>query len=49
MWWVVPGMLLILWLLGFSMNAGGGFVHAMLMIAIVVLLFNRVGGRRSSA
>ena len=45
----LPGMLLILWLLGFSMRVGGGYLHAMLVIAIIVLLFNLISGRHSSA
>jgi hypothetical protein len=42
-------VLLVLWLLGFSMNFGGGLIHVLLVIAIVVFLFNLISGRRSSA
>ncbi len=49
MWWTVSGTLLVLWLLGFSMRAGGSIIHAMLVIAIVVFLFNQINGRRYSA
>ena len=49
MLWTLVGILLVLWLLGFSMNVGGGLVHALLVIAVVVFLFNLLSGRRSSA
>jgi hypothetical protein len=40
-------ILLVLWLLGFSMHVGGGLIHALLVIAAVVFLFNLFSGRRS--
>jgi hypothetical protein len=49
MLWTIAGVLLVLWLLGFSMHVGGGLIHALLVIAIVVFLFNLISGRRSSA
>lgn len=49
MLWTVVGVLLVLWLLGFSMHVGGGLIHALLVIAVVVFLFNVITGRRSSA
>jgi hypothetical protein len=49
MLWTIAGILLVLWLLGFSMHIGGGLIHALLVIAIVVFLFNLLSGRRSSA
>ena len=47
MLYTILGVLIVLWLLGFSMNVGGGFIHALLVIAAVVLLFNFFSGRRS--
>jgi hypothetical protein len=49
MLWTIAGVLLVLWLLGFSMHVGGGLIHALLVIAILVFLFNVISGRRSSA
>jgi hypothetical protein len=49
MLWTIAGILLVLWLLGFSMHVGGGLIHALLVIAIVVFLFNLFSRRRSSA
>jgi len=48
MLWTIVGILLVLWLLGFSMHMGGGLIHALLVIAIVVFVFNLFSGRRSS-
>jgi Family of unknown function (DUF5670) len=35
-----------MWLVGFSLNVGGGLIHLLLLVALVVLLFNFLGGRR---
>lgn len=48
MLYTIVGILLILWLLGFSMNVGGGLIHALLVIAVVVFAFNLISGRRSA-
>jgi Family of unknown function (DUF5670) len=47
MLYTIVAVLLVLWLLGFSMHVGGGLVHALLVIAAVVFLFNLISGRRS--
>ena len=49
MLWTAVVVLFVLWLLGFSMHVGGGLIHALLVIALVVFIFNLVSGRRSSA
>jgi len=49
MLWTVVAVLIVLWLLGFSMHVGGGLIHALLVIALVVFIFNLISGRRSSA
>ena len=46
MLWTVLVVLLILWLLGFSLHIGGGLIHLLLVVAVVVLIFNLVTGRR---
>jgi len=48
MLYTIVGILIVLWLLGFSMHVGGGLIHALLVIAIVVVVFNLITGRRSS-
>ena len=49
MLYTIIGILLVLWLLGFSMHVGGGLIHALLVIAIIVFLVNLISGRRSMA
>ena len=46
MLWTIFLVLAIMWLLGFSLNVGGGLIHLLLLAALVVLLFNFLGGRR---
>ena len=46
--WTIAVVLFVLWLLGFSMHVGGGFVHALLVIAVIVVILNLISGRRSS-
>ncbi len=35
----------VLWLLGFIANIGGGLIHLLLVIAVVVLIFHFIRGR----
>ena len=49
MLWTAIVILFVLWLLGFSLHVGGGLIHALLVIALVVFVFNLLTGRRSSA
>ena len=46
MLWSILVVLLILWLLGFGLHVGGGLIHLLLVVAVVVLIFNLVSGRR---
>jgi Family of unknown function (DUF5670) len=46
MLWTVIVVLFILWLLGFSFHVGGGLIHLLLVIAVVVLVYNLLTGRR---
>jgi hypothetical protein len=39
---------LVLWLLGFSLHIAGGLIHILLVIAVIVLVFNLIAGRRSA-
>ena len=47
MLWTILVVLLILWLLGFSLHIGGGLIHLLLVVGLVVLIINLVSGRRS--
>jgi len=46
MLWTIFVILVILWLLGFSFNVGGGLIHLLLVIAVIVLIYNLITGRR---
>jgi hypothetical protein len=48
MLWTVFVVVLILWLLGFSFHIAGGLIHLLLVVALVVLVFNLISGRRSA-
>jgi hypothetical protein len=48
MLWTVFVVILILWLLGFSFHLGGGLIHLLLVVALIVLVFNLISGRRSA-
>jgi Family of unknown function (DUF5670) len=47
MLWTIFAVLLILWLLGFSLHIAGGLIHLLLVVALVILVINLVSGRRS--
>jgi Family of unknown function (DUF5670) len=46
MLWTIFVVLLILWLLGFSLHVAGGLIHLLLVVALVILVINLVSGRR---
>lgn len=47
MLWFIFALLLILWLLGMvSSYTLGGFLHLLLVVAVVVLIMNLIAGRR---
>jgi hypothetical protein len=47
MLWTIVAVLLILWLLGFSLHVAGGLIHLLLVVALIVVVFNLVSGRRA--
>ncbi|PYV95601.1 MAG: lmo0937 family membrane protein [Acidobacteria bacterium] len=49
MLWTIFVILLVLWLLGLvSSYTLGGFLHLLLVLALVVLVINLVSGRRGT-
>jgi hypothetical protein len=49
MLWTIFVILLVLWLLGLvSSYTLGGFIHLLLVLALVVLVINLVSGRRGA-
>ncbi|MDO8672601.1 MAG: lmo0937 family membrane protein [Dehalococcoidia bacterium] len=47
MLWGLVVLLVILWVLGLSINIGGGLIHLLIVLAVIVLLYNLITGRRS--
>ncbi|MGA3093074.1 MAG: lmo0937 family membrane protein [Terriglobales bacterium] len=45
MLWTIFVVLLILWVLGFSLHIAGGLIHLLLVVALVVLVINLLSGR----
>ena len=46
MLYTIVVVLVILWLLGLVAHIGGSLIHLILVIALVVLIFNFISGRR---
>jgi hypothetical protein len=46
MLWTIVVILLVLWLLGFSLHIGAGLIHILLVVALVVGLIQLFSGRR---
>ena len=46
MLWTIFVILVVLWLLGFTLHIGGALIHILIVIAVVVLIFNLISGRR---
>jgi len=48
MLWTIIGVLAVLWLLGVVTSyTMGGFIHILLVIAVIVFLVNLISGRRT--
>lgn len=39
-------VLLVLWLAGFSLNVGGSLIHALIVVALVLLIIQLIDQRR---
>ncbi len=48
MLWAIFVILLVLWLLGFTLHVAGSLIHLLLVVALIVLVINLVSGRRSA-
>jgi hypothetical protein len=48
MLWTIAVILLVLWALGMiSSYSAGGLIHLLLVVAVIVVVFQFLGGRRS--
>lgn len=45
--WAILAVLLIVWLIGLLVDIAGNFIHLLLIVAALILVYNLVTGRRS--
>jgi hypothetical protein len=46
MLYTIVVVLVILWLLGFSLHVAGGLIHLILVVALIILVVQLLTGRR---
>lgn len=46
MLWTIVAILLLLWIFGLAMEIAGGLIHILLVIALIVVVFRLLSGRR---
>ena len=47
MLWALVAILVLLWLFGFIANIAGGLIHLVLVVALIVLAYQFLNGRRT--
>ena len=48
MLWTIVVVLLVLWALGLIGGIGGGLIHALLVLAVIIIAVNLLTGRRGT-
>ena len=43
--WGIIVILFVLWLLGFLLHFGGGIIHILIVIAVILVVYNLITGR----
>lgn len=43
--WVLIGLLVLFWIIGFAAKIGGGIIHFLLVVALILLIINLIFGR----
>ena len=46
--WFILLVVLAVWLVGLLLNIAGGFIHILLAVALIILIWNLLSGRSSS-
>ena len=44
--WLIVIIIVILWLAGFTLNIGGGLIHLLLVIALILIVVRLATGRK---
>ena len=47
MLWTILVVLLVLWLIGLVAHIGGGLIHLLLVVALIIFVINLLTGRRT--
>lgn len=45
--WLIVGVIVVLWLIGYLGSIGGSLIHLLLVVALLVILYNVFVGRRT--
>lgn len=45
--WTILVLLFVFWLFGLLLNIGGSLIHILLVIALIILIYNLLAGRRT--
>ena len=45
--YIIGAVIVAMWLIGLLAGIGGNFIHALLVIAVIVFVFQFITGRRS--
>jgi len=45
--WIILAVVLVIWLVGLLADIAGNLIHFLLLVALVILVYNLVTGRRS--
>jgi uncharacterized membrane protein YtjA (UPF0391 family) len=43
--WTIIVILFVLWLIGFAVHIGGGLIHLLLVVALILFVVNLLTGR----
>jgi hypothetical protein len=46
MLWTLVAILLLLWVLGLAFKIASGLIHVLLVIALIIVVFRLISGRR---
>lgn len=44
--WIIIIVLVVLWLAGFSLHIGGGLIHILLVVALILVVYRLATGRK---
>lgn len=45
--WAIIVVLFVLWLIGLVVHIGGTLIHLLLVVAVVLIIWNLISGRRA--